>query len=155
MFIFIPNCLAYPTDVFSYIHYAKWILDFYPREGWNVNSVSCPKVSFKVYFNSWHLCGCWQKGQLFTSLISSFIVSLSTAALGQPKCLIKNTSTASKLHKIPLFLENEHLLSAVFTELCAFWIGLCNGNWSNDRHPSQQGIILTKYQETLRHKWGR
>ena len=68
-----------------------------------------------------------KKGQLFTSLISSFIASLKHSCIGPTQMPHQNTSTASASWDA-FILEDEHLLSAVFTELCAFWIGLCNGS---------------------------
>lgn len=91
--------------------------------------------------------------QLFMSL-SSFIAPLNHSCIGLTQMPHPDTSVVSDLWEV-FILENQHLLSAVFTALCVSWIGLFSGSEAT-RDPSKQGIILTKYQKTSRtYKWGR
>lgn len=91
-----------------------------------------------------------KKGQLFMSLISSLIAPLKHSCVGPTQMPHQNTSVGSGLWDA-FMLENEHLLSAVFTALCVSWIGLFNGSEAMTEKLHNKGSFWQSTRRPPRH----
>lgn len=104
------------------------------------NTLSPNKFSRQIMYKCLILLrGLVRKASLL-SFISSFVASLKYSCIGLTQMPYQNPSKNSDLWEV-FILQNEHLLSAVFTALKISWMGLFNGSEAMTKRLHHKGAF--------------